>query len=129
MPGYFLRKMWVASLAIVCLAVWLPAADAQMLILSESANTSKDADKKTVQGAMGDMFSEQYRREAEAARRAEAYRNSAEGQAFQRQMEQDQANRDAEKRLKEHEKRMKRQADCEREKRTGKMAYTFSSAC
>jgi len=57
-------------------------------------------------------------------RKAEAWRNSP---AYA-EMQRDQAKRDNEKMLKDHEKRMKKQAACEREKATGKIEG-FLPAC
>jgi len=102
-------------------------ARAQMILLDSSPQDTRQAEQ-SVKQSMAEYEAEKARREAARAAAAEAYRNSAEGQAAQRRMEQDQANRDAENRLKEHEKRLKKQAACEREKATGKIEG-FLPAC
>jgi len=102
-------------------------ARAQMILLDETPQDTAQA-SQTVKNSMEEYEAEKARREAARAAAAEAYRNSAEGQAAQRRMEQDQANRDAENRLKEHEKRLKKQAACDREKATGKIEG-FLPAC
>jgi len=107
----------IMGLSALLLLVAANLARAQMLILKDSPQDTTRA-SQAVKTSLAERMAEKERAEAAARAAAEAYRNSPEGQAVQRRMDQDQANREA-------EKRMKKQAECARAKASGSSMATF----
>jgi len=115
------------GLAVVVATAVATANTAQALVILDESTQDTTQASQTVKNSMEEYRIEKARREAEEVRAAEVWRNSAEGQAAQRQLEQYQANQEYARQLKEHEKRMEKQAACERQKATGKVEGIFSA--